>query len=227
MFYSGNDNYMQDLYFYNQMPNQNTYNSMMAGMNNNGNISNTMMNNGMYMNQVQNPNMYMQNTNQPTNINSLYPSSYRILMPVVSRVVSNSNYQFLNEDVLDNMVDTVYNITEGQINYENESEQVTTRERNTNAQTNTTSVSQTNQNNNNTTNVTNSTTRVNSNTTQTSNNNSTNNSNDDLLRDLIKILIIREIISRRQFQNSNMSNNVNMYNMNTMNNPNMNPYCNM
>lgn len=227
MFYSGNDNYMQDLYFYNQMPNQNTYNPM--GMNNNGNIPNTMMNNGMYMNQGQNPNMYMQNSNQPANINTLYPSSYRILMPVVSRVVSNSNYQFLNEDVLDNMVDTVYNITEGQINYENENDQVTTRERTSNTQTNSTSVSQTNQNssNSNTTNVTNSTTRVNNNTTQTSNNNSTNTSNDNLLRDLIKILIIREIISRRQFPKSNMSNNVNMYNMNTMNNPNMNPYCNM
>lgn len=227
MFYSGNDNYMQDLYFYNQMPNQNTYNSMVAGMNNNGNIPNTMMNNGMYMNQVQNPNMYMQNTNQPTNINSLYPSSYRILMPVVSRVVSNNNSQFFNEDVLNNMVDTVYNITEGQINYENENDQVTTRERTSNTQTNSTSVSQTNQSNSNsnTTNVTNSSTRVN-NTNQTTNT-STNNSNDNLLRDLIKILIIREIISRRQFQNSNMSNNVNMYNMNTMNNPNMNPYCNM
>lgn len=216
MFYSGNDNYMQDLYFYNQIPNQNTYNGV--GMNN-VNMQNPMMNNGMYMNQ--NPNMYSAQAQQP-NINTLYPSTYRILMPVVSKVVANSNCQFLNEDVLDNMVDTVFNITEGQINYENEPEQVKTRERNTTAQTNTTSVSQTNPNNNNTTNVSSTTTRVN-NVAQTSNN-STNNSNDNLLRDIIKILIIREILFRRQFPNSNMqNNNMNMYSMNN----GMCPYCNM
>ncbi len=216
MFYSGNDNYMQDLYFYNQIPNQNTYNGV--GMNN-INMQNPMMNNGMYMNQ--NSNMYSNQVQQP-NINTLYPSTYRILMPVVSKVVANSNCQFLNEDILDNMVDTVFNITEGQISYENEPEQVTTRERNTTAQTNTTSVSQTNPNNNNTTNVSSTTTRVN-NVTQNSNN-STNNSNDNLLRDIIKILIIREILFRRQFPNSNMQNsNVNMYSMNN----GMCPYCNI
>lgn len=207
---------MQDLYFYNQIPNQNTYNGV--GMNN-INMQNPMMNNGMYMNQ--NSNMYSNQVQQP-NINTLYPSTYRILMPVVSKVVANSNCQFLNEDILDNMVDTVFNITEGQISYENEPEQVTTRERNTTAQTNTTSVSQTNPNNNNTTNVSSTTTRVN-NVTQNSNN-STNNSNDNLLRDIIKILIIREILFRRQFPNSNMQNsNVNMYSMNN----GMCPYCNI
>ncbi len=216
MFYSGNDNYMQDLYFYNQIPNSNTYNGI--GMNN-VNMQNPMMNNGMYMNQ--NPNMYSNQVQQP-NINALYPSIYRILMPVVSKVVANSNCQFLNEDILDNMVETVFNITEGQINYENEPEQVTARERNTTAQTNTTSVSQTNPNNNNTTNVSSTTTRVN-NVSQTSNN-STNNSNDNLLRDIIKILIIREILFRRQFPNSNMqNNNMNMYSMNN----GMCPYCNL
>lgn len=217
MFYSGNDNYMQDLYFYNQIPNQNTYNGV--GMNN-VNMQNPMMNNGMYMNS--NPNLYSGGAQQQPNINTLYPSTYRILMPVVSRVVANSNCQYLNEDVLDNMVDTVFNITEGQINYENETEQVTTRERNTTAQTNTTSVSQTNPSNNNTTNVSSTTTRVN-NVAQTSNN-PTSNSNDSLLRDIIKILIIREILFRRQFPNSNMqNNNMNMYSMNN----GICPYCNM
>ena len=208
MFYSGNDNYMQDLYFGNQMYGGNTYNP--NGINNMQNPM-YMNNNGMCMNQFQN-----QVPNQPVNINNMYPSLYRILMPVISRVVANSNYQFFNEDVLNNMVDTVYNITEGQINYENDNdnEQVTTQERNSNTQTNTASVSQTNQN----TTTTNTSTRMNSNTQTTRNTNSTNNSNDDLLRDIIKILIIRELISRRQFQNPNMQNNMNY---------NMNPFCNI
>ncbi len=200
MFYSGNDNYMQDLYFNNPM--QNTYGNMNMNNFDNGMPNNQMyMNNGMYAN----PNMFV-GPNQAPNINTLYPSTYRILMPVVSRVVSNSNYQFLNEDVLNNMVDTVYNITEGQIDYNQEPEPAS--ERTNNTQSNSTSVSQTNQNNTTTTNVTN--TRVNSDTQSTRNNSSTNTRNDDLLRDLIKILIIREIISRRQFQ----ANNMNMYNMN-------------
>ena len=211
MFYSGNDNYMQDLYFGNQMYGANTYNP--NGMNN---MTNPMyMNNGMCPNQFQN-----QIPNQPVSINNMYPSLYRILMPVISRVVSNSNYQFFNEDVLNNMVDTVYNITDGQINYENDNdnEQVTTQERNSNTQTNTASVSQTNQN----TTTTNTSTRMNTNTQTTRNANSTNSSNDSLLRDIIKILIIRELISRRQFQNPTMQNNMNMYNMN-----NMNSFCNL
>lgn len=210
MFYSGNDNYMQDLYFNNPMPN--TYNNMCMSNFDNG------MQNPMYMNNgMQNPNMFMRQNQQP-NINTLYPSTYRILMPVVSRVVSNSNYQFLNEDVLNNMVDTVYNITEGQIDYETEQDSV--QERTNSTQANSTSVSQTNQNNSTTTNVTN--TRINSDTQTTRNNSSTNTRNDDLLRDLIKILIIREIISRRQFQ----SNNMNMYNMNQAPG-NMGQYCNL
>lgn len=229
MFYSGNDNYMQDLYFGNQMAGTGTYSpNTMNGFNN---MQNPMyMNNGMYMNQFQNQNGFFPNStsNQPVNINSLYPSSYRILMPVVSRVVSNSNCQYLNEDILNNMVDTVYNITEGQIDYEKESDQIRTQERNTttNTQTNSNSVSQTNQNHTNTTSVTNTTTRINNDNNQSSrNSNSTNNSNDNIFRDLIKILIIREILSRRQFQNQNM----NMYNMNNMNgmNNNANPFCNL
>ena len=117
MFYNNNDNYMQDLYFYNQIPNgtynpymnqisnnqnpyiangmvQNNMNSMMPN-NMNGMMANNMMQNGMYPNQ---------------NLNNLYPSLYRVMMPVISRVISSNNIQFLNEDTLNNMVDTLLSI---------------------------------------------------------------------------------------------------------------------
>ena len=127
MFYSNNDHYMQDLYSYNQMPN-NTYNPYMgnwlppiaANVDSIG-----VGNNNMYMNMPstnmgmnQNPNMFTGNQNINSNMNAqnpnnLYPSIYRIVNPVVNRVVSGSNLPYLTEDSLNNMVDTVYNIIEG------------------------------------------------------------------------------------------------------------------
>ena len=104
MFCTNNDSYMQDLYFYNQQPN--TY------MNNMGNM---MPNNNMIpfsMNSMNQPNMFMGQNNmtmaQMQNPNSLYPSIYRIINPVVSRVVANSNYQFLNEEALKNIYSVAY-----------------------------------------------------------------------------------------------------------------------
>ena len=71
-----------------------------------------------------------------SNINSLYPSLYRILMPVVQRVVQNSNLQFLNEDVLNNITDTIYNIVEGQIEYGDNPQNRSQDTRNENSQNN-------------------------------------------------------------------------------------------
>ena len=181
MFYSNNDNYMEDLYFYNQTPNMmNTYN---PNMNNLNNSMPNMMNN---MCMGQNPNMFNNNMNQVPNLSTLYPSIYRIINPVVARVIQNSNYQFLNEDTLNNMVDTVYNIVEGQIDYEEESsvsKPTSTNEVNTNS-------SSTSQNNSSTT--VSRTQEVK--TTQTTT--TRRNRNDNLLRDIIKILILKELFSR-------------------------------
>ena len=80
------NDYMRDFFYYNQSPNQNVN-----------------MNYG-YM-----PNNMM----RTNNIDSLYPNIYRILRPVVRKVVLGSNYQYLTEEVVSNMVDTVYNIVEG------------------------------------------------------------------------------------------------------------------
>ncbi len=184
MFYSNNDNYMQDLYFYNQTPNNTYFPNNMP----NYNIpltQNQNMINPMYNNSNMNANQMCQN------INNLYPNIYRIINPVVLKVIANSNYQFLNDDVLNNMTDTVYNIVEGQIDYDDNIS--TTTENSQSTSSNTNSVSS------------NSNSRVTetrqSNTSQTSN--SKSNRNDNLLKDIIKILILKEILSRPNRNNPN------------------------
>lgn len=181
--YMNNDNYLQDFYNYNQMPNNyNPYmnNNCMANMNM---MPNQQMMNNMYSN---NQNMYSQNN--PNDLTNYYPSTYRIINPVVSRVVQNSNYQFLNEDTLNNMVDTVFSIVDGQIDYKDEEVPLQNQ-----AQTSTSANSNSSQTQRQVTEVT----RTQTNTT------SQNNKNDNLLRDIIKILIIKELLSRRnnQFMN--------------------------
>lgn len=177
MFYSNNnDNYMQDFYFYNQTPN-NTYfpNNMINNMPN--------ANNAPWQNMM-GPNMYNQNASANQirqNPNNLYPDTYKIISPVVSKVIANSNYQFLNEEALNNMTDTVFNIVESQIDYEKNSSQSLE-----NAQTNS-------QSSNNSSNATVSKVSDGRNS-QTSN--SRPNKNDNLLKDIIKILILKEILSR-------------------------------
>lgn len=186
MFYSNNDGYMQDLYFYNQIPN--TY------MNNFGNNmmgnSNIMPNNMQPSNQMMtNPGM-IPNAIPVQNLNNLYPSIYRILNPVVSRVVLNNN-QPISEDLLNNMTDTVFNIVEGQVDLGDD--QVQRNNSNENQISSNTS-SNTSVNNN-------SSARTTENNRQQSTQTSfRNNRGESLLRDLIKILIIKELLSRNQFQ---------------------------
>lgn len=170
--YMNNDNYLQDFYNYNQVPNG--FGGYMPNQNMMQNQPMPM--NGMYMN----PNMYQPNNNQ--NITNLYPSTYRIINPVVSRVVQNSNYQFINEDTLNNMVDTVFSIVDGQIDYQEDEPQAA----NSNAQ----NLAQGQR----TTEAPKSQTAV----------QSQNNRSDSLLRDIIKILIIKEILARRNNQYMNI-----------------------
>lgn len=218
MFYSNNSGYMEDLYYYNQMPN-NTYmnnpgNNMM-GNNMLGNTMNQNLNTPMMANNM-NPNMGMMNANgmfmgqmnnnqqnmmPMQNLSSLYPSIYRIINPVVSRVVSNGNNQIVNEDSLNNMVDTVFNIVEGQIDIEGE----TTTQRNVQSENQTNLNSSSNMTSN--SNSSSRTTESNRQTTQTMQATSNrNNRNDSLLRDLIRILIIKELLSRNQFQRQYVQN---------------------
>lgn len=70
-----------------------------------------------YFNGLQQSNMgypYMGFNNQ--NLNDYFPSIYRIVNPVVQKVVSGNNYQFTNEDSVNNIVDVVLGITAGDIN---------------------------------------------------------------------------------------------------------------
>ena len=200
MFYSTNDSYMQDLYFYNQQPNntynpyiQNNVNGMMQNPSMMSNTMNSNIGNGIPMNNMNR--MFIGQNNQmipAQNLSSLYPSIYRIINPVVSRVVSNGNNQIINEDYLNNMVDTVFNIVEGQI----ETEPVQNPR-------NTQSENQINSNTSSNNNQTSRTTESNRQTT-VSQSSSRNNRNDSLLRDLIKILIIKELLARNQYQRQYM-----------------------
>ena len=176
MFYSNNDGYMQDLYFYNQIPTNTYMNTFPNGMSANQNIQ--MMPNNIPIN---NPGMQ--------NLNSLYPSIYRIVNPVVSRVVSNSN-QPINENLLNNMTDTIYNIVEGQVDLGGDDQvQRNSASIETSAQTSTGANQSVN-------------TRNTESRNQPINNqtNFRNTRNESLLRDLIKILIIKELLSRNQLQ---------------------------
>lgn len=177
-----NDSYLQDFYNYNQMPNN--FNPFMN--------SPCMQNPNMMQNQCgmmngmggMNGNSNMFQPNNSSNLTSFYPSTYRIINPVVSRVVQNCNYQFLNEDTLNNMVDTVFSIVDGQIDFgeeemplQNQSQTGSSATQSTTSQTQRTTVQDAPQ-------------RMQSNTIQNSRSNS-------LLRDIIRILIIKELLSRR------------------------------
>ena len=170
--YYQNGNYMQDLNYYNQTPNVG-YNPY---MNNN----------------FQNQNMGMQNQMPigQQNLNAMYPAVYRIISPVVSQVLANNNTGYLTEDALNNMVDSVYRIVEGDINLGDNS--------------NVSNVASNENTNNSSCERNSSTSRQNS----TSATNSRSNSQNSLLRDLIKIMILNEIISRRQNTNQMMMPNM-------------------
>lgn len=166
------NDYMRDFFYYNQNPNQN-----------------------LNMNYGYMPNNMMRTTTN-NNIENLYPNIYRILRPVVRKVVSGSNYQYLTEEVVSNMVDTVYNIVEGDRN---------TRATEVNAETaetrrsSVTSTSNTTQNQ----------------TSQSRNNSNNNNEYNNLLKDLIRILVLQEILNRngwgRSYNNMNMNINTEPY----------------
>lgn len=114
---------------------------------------------------------FMQNNIQ--SLNSMYPSIYKIVYPVIQRVISGNNYQFLNDDTVNNIVDVVIGITAGDINNIG-----ITNDSRKNCQTNNNSQNQSMPSN------------------SQNNMNSSKEETSPLLRDLIKILTIRELISK-------------------------------
>lgn len=161
MYYQNYDDYMRDVFYFNQMPNQN--------------MGFQMPNQNMGFNQ-------MNSGNQIPNYNNMYPSIYRIIQPVVSRVVTGNNYQYLTEESLSSMVDTVYNIVEGDVTTvsENESQSSNSNQPRTQSQSTTQTSAQ----------PTNSSSRCNDN-----NQNAT-----VLLKDLIRIMILKEIMNRNNMR---------------------------
>ena len=167
MYYQNYDDYMRDVFYFNQIPNQ-----------------------------MPNPNMGFQNIgfnpqvsqmgqiNPNINYSNMFPSIYRIVQPVVSRVVTGNNTQYLTEDNLNSMVDTVYNIVEGDVvnSVENDSQTTQTVSAQAVRTTNTTSNNNNNSNN------------------QSTSRNCENQNATILLRDLIKILLLKEIICRNNMR---------------------------
>lgn len=172
--YYQNGNYMQDLNYYNQNPNYgyNPYQNMNGQM----------------------PQMHQQN------LTAMYPAVYRIISPVVSQVLANNNTGYMTEDILNKMVDNVYNIVERDINLEDNSNSVAPAQ---------TSESQ------NMSNCERNPARSSANSVPASN---MQNKPNTLLRDLIKIMLLNEIVSRRQNNNFQMMQPNNMQGMN-MNQP--------
>lgn len=159
------------------------------------------MGNNMMNNQATNPagmisnnGMFQNNGMHVQNLNNLYPCIYRIINPVVARVVSN-NTQAITEDLINNMTDTVFNIVEGQIDLGDDISQ-----RNSQAENSSSSNSSSSTSSNNNTSA-----RANERQT-TSQTTFKNNRNESLLRDLIKIIIIKELLSRNQMQRQFMQN---------------------
>lgn len=156
MFYQDNNDYMRDSCFYG--------NGMM------GNIQPPYFQNQFQMN--------------PIPLENMYPQIYKIINPVVNRVISNSNSQFITEEILNNMTDTVYNIVEGDI-----SNLVSiTNNSNITDEVNKSSAPQ----NTNNRGMNNPTDRR-----DTSNSIETQSGNNRILRDLIKIMIIKNLLARR------------------------------
>lgn len=140
-----------------------------------------------------NPYMANQNMNmgqmpmQQQNLNSMYPAVYRIILPVANQVLGN-NTGYLTEENLNNMVDQVYNIVEKDINLENNSNctSQTSAGENSNYERNSVRPSATTNDS--------VTTRV-------------PNRQNSLLKDLIRIILLNEIISRRHRNQAMMMQN--------------------
>ena len=122
-----------------------------------------------YFNGLQDRNMlYSYSGFNNQNLNDYFPSIYKIVNPVIQKVVSGNNYQFTNEDSINNIVDVVLGITAGDLNLSENND--------INRKTNT-------------------------NTNNNSNNSSMqvqeNREGNTLLKDLIKILTIKELQNRQ------------------------------
>ena len=195
-----NNDYMQNLNYYNQNPFGNM-NSMMGVNANNGYLNNNTIGNqtnGLYNNL--NPYTCFLNSNTVNNMNNLYPEIYRITYPIVKNLVSSSNINMIDETGLNNMVDTVLRILDGENG--NQRSSLNNNSNNNNNNNNNSIQNQTGVSNNlNTSNVSDESSNLRNNNQNTNMN--SNNIENNFLRDIIKIIILKEIISRLNRMNLN------------------------
>lgn len=195
MYYPNQNNYMQDLNYYNQVNPNFQPQSMIS--NNSNMIPNQY--NAFPMNQYQ-CNGFMQGANQNNNFNQvnslegMYPCIYRIINPVIERVIDGSyaRNQLITEDNLNNMVDTVFNIVDGQLEKEDLISKNNASSENNQEINRSNNLNQTRANN----------------TLDREEVNSERKRNNSLIQDIIKILIIQSLISRNnQYNFQNFPNN--------------------
>ena len=154
MFYPSYDDYMRDIFYFNSL----SHPARNCGFNQDGDF---LVQNA----QAMMPNMY-NGSNNIAILNGLYPSIYKIVWPVVQKVISGNNYQFITEELVN---------VQGDINNKSSENQSQGNNNQTNSQNNC-----------------------------QFNNQSQISQNNQLMKDLIKILVIRELISKnnvRKFPN--------------------------
>lgn len=201
-----NNDYMQNFNYYNQNPysnfdqrNSRTYSTGYNNLN--------YQTNGLFYNNI--PRMgYMNNQNQfnmfnnvnPINnfldvstISQLYPDIYKIVYPIVNNLLSTMNLSMIDNNLIDNMTDTVLKILDGECqkqsenngcNKNNLNELYTETVGNINSNNNNREID----NNNNSNNVRNNSSNNNG------SNNTINNLENQFLKDIIRIIILNELI---------------------------------
>ena len=160
-----NNDYMQNLNYYNQNPYGN-FNTL-----NNYSYDNLMGQRGI-INPSINNNYQTNDLFQNNNLRSLYPDIYKVSYPVIENILKNTNLNMIDNNSITAIVDNVLNILEGNNN---------SNSSNNNSRNNIDSSLNTNNTNN--------TNNLDNNTSSNINLNNSNTSN-TFLKDIIRIIIL-------------------------------------
>ena len=184
------NDYMQNLNYYNQNPygGDDFYNNRTNGLyyrnSNNINTSNGFNS----LNNFNNLSPF-NNMGNKVNLNMLYPEIYRVIYPVVQNILDNTNIGIVDDKFINSIVKNVLSILEGD---------------------NRVRINNNIANNNNNDNINTSIDNNNTGSNNVSNNNSTNTNEENFLEELVKVIVVKEIISiiNRLNLNSFIQNNM-------------------
>lgn len=197
-----NNDYMQNFNYYNQNPytNLDQRNNRInnPGFNNSNYQTNGLFYNNMFkMGYMNNQNQFntFNNVNPANNfldasmVTQLYPDIYKIVYPIVNNLLSTVNISMIDNTLIDNMTDTVLKILDGECqkqngktgsnNYKNLNEHYTE---------NTGNISKDKETDNSSNNV------RNNNSNNNCNDNTINNLENQFLKDIIRVIILNELI---------------------------------